>query len=133
MKKIFAIFVAMLFLGCTKSPQIDPNARYITISSSLKSDISLGDLRYESKSVGLMRVQYTLINSSANSAGIVYRVQWFDNAGFEIKGLTSKWRAADIGPKQSIVLSSIAPSQKASSFHIYVDKAILYKKDQILN
>ena len=75
------------------------------------------------KTVGgdMLRVRFTGHNTSPLKKEIIYQFQFFDAAGFELSGTTSKWHRLRLTPKQEFTLQSVATSNHAVDYKITIN------------
>jgi len=68
----------------------------------------------------LLDARVIIKNKDSNRHYLEYKFMWYDESGFEIAKLHSKWKKVRIDAKDRIVLKSLAVTPKIDSFKFYV-------------
>lgn len=69
----------------------------------------------------MLRVRFTGHSSSISKKEIIYQFQFFDAAGFELPGTTSKWHRLRLTPKQEFTLQSVATNKHAVDYKLTIN------------
>lgn len=69
----------------------------------------------------MLRVRLAGHSTSIMKKEIIYQFQFFDAAGFELPGTTSKWHRLRLTPKQEFTLQSVATSNRAVDYRITIN------------
>lgn len=63
---------------------------------------------------GLLKMQVELINSGRDDERFLYKIEWLDADGFELKSISTGWMAKVIQGKETMAISAIAPDPRAT-------------------
>ncbi|MFM7259460.1 MAG: DUF1425 domain-containing protein [bacterium] len=89
--------------------------------------VTNGWLRYKANIVGvregtvngdMKRIAVDVYSDQLNSQKFSYRFEWFDAAGMPIQSATSSMTSVTIKPKETITLTSVAPSPAAEQWRL---------------
>ena len=131
MKSVVIAGVCLVFLAGCASKDAKPNnsiAKVVETNEECGSkDIKIVDIKGRVKSDGFMKVQVSGENLSDEYQLLEYRVVWFDEDGFVIDSLLSKWQTAPAYAAAPFHVSAISPSTKAKTFRLYIrrDKEVI--------
>ena len=114
-----AIFSILLFSGCVSQPKAN-NSIVKVIEQCGSSSIVVTDIKGRKKADGFMQAQVIGENTSDTYQRLEYKIVWFDNEGFVIKSILSKWRETPAYANQPFHISNISPSTKAKTFRVYL-------------
>lgn len=131
MRLLFLLTIAIFMLtGCNNSPNADNKIAKV-INGCGNSDIIITDIKGRIKADGFMQAQVIGENSSSSYQKLMYRVVWFDNNGFIIDTILSKWKNAPAYANQPFSINAISPTTKAKTFRIYIkkDKEVICDKN----
>jgi uncharacterized protein YcfL len=65
---------------------------------------------------GLLKVQLTLTNQTNSTSSYEYRFDWVDAQGKAIDSPTSRWTIVHIMARDSVAVSTVAPTPTATDF-----------------
>jgi len=131
MKFLMAIaLVVFMFSGCNTQPNPN-NAIAKVIEGCGNNDIIITDIKGRKKSDGFMQAQVLGENSSSSYQRLMYRIVWFDENGFVIESILSKWKEVPAYANQPFNITTISPSTKAKTFRLYIkkDKEVICDKN----
>ena len=133
MKYIYAsVALALLFSGCTSSSgaKVNNSVASVIQDECGSNDIKITDIKGRTLSNGFMKVQVSGENVSSTYQLLEYKVMWFDEDGFVIESILSKWQDAPAYATQAFHVSAISPSSKAKTFRLYIrkDKEVICDK-----
>lgn len=116
MKK-FLIFLLSVFLlsGCVKKVK-DPN--FTVEDSGIYDTLEFVDMVKRTKEDGFLEIQAVFKNYTNSNKTVAYKVDWYDNDGFLIDTIMSKWKVVEVEAKRNFVLKAVAPSIKAVDYKI---------------
>ena len=96
----------------------------LVVDADLAEDLCLTEIRESQTNDGYMRVQVFLKNTTRSTLEIVYRFNWYDNAGAEVENPDNEmWVRKFIVAGDDVTLTSVAPGKKCRDFKLRV-KAI---------
>ncbi len=90
----------------------------VVTDSSLKNKAGVIEVRETRNASGLMKVQAEIFNSTNKRQEINYRIDWVDDAGIIIDSPMSSWKRISLAGKESQMVTSTAPSPRATDFRI---------------
>ncbi|MGL1930975.1 MAG: YcfL family protein [Desulfotalea sp.] len=131
--KLLRTFIVALALiaglsGCAQPPHsanIDElQISKVTIGPSAKHFIKLNDVRSGLLPGNMMRARVAATNTSVLNKEIIYQFVWFDESGFELPGIVSKWHRLRLTPKQDFNIQSVATNIKATDYKVVINKFI---------
>lgn len=67
---------------------------------------------------GLMKIQVEVINLTSKPQSFAYQIEWFDATGMIIKLPSTTWIDRQIQGKETLALTSVAPTDTAKDFRI---------------
>ena len=102
--------------GCSTAPPSALKDPRIRVTSPFKWDVSIVAISNRLNRGGLEEMQVEIFNKESKTRRGEYKVQWFDEAGFEIKSNMSIWKFCSVNGNSSYPISAVAPSQKAKDF-----------------
>jgi uncharacterized protein YcfL len=92
-----------------------------------KQIVTNGWLRYKANIVGvregtvngdMKRIAVDVYSDQLNSQKFSYRFEWFDAAGMPIQSPTASMTSVTIKPKETITITSVAPSPAAEQWRL---------------
>ncbi len=92
-----------------------------------KQIVTNGWLRYKANIVGvregtvngdMKRIAVDVYSDQLNSQKFSYRFEWFDAAGMPIQSATASMTSVTIKPKETITITSVAPSPAAEQWRL---------------
>jgi len=135
MKLLFVVMTSIVFLsGCASSEKPKPKSNNsiakVIEAECGNSDIKITDIKGRIKDDGFMKVQVSGENVSKKYHLLEYKVLWFDEDGFVIETLLSKWKDAPAYASQPFHVGAISPNTKAKTFRLYIrkDKEVICDK-----
>jgi len=131
MKFLLSIaLVVFMFSGCNTQPK-PTNTIAKVIGGCGDNDIVITDIKGRKKSDGFMQAQILGENSSSSYQKLMYRIVWFDDNGFVIESILSKWTDVPAYANQPFNITTISPSTKAKTFRLYIkkDKEVICDKN----
>ena len=100
------------------------NDKRVDTDADLAEDLCLTEIRESQTNDGYMRVQVFLKNTTRSTLEIVYRFNWYDNAGAEVENPDNEmWVRKFIVAGDDVTLTSVAQGKKCRDFKLRV-KAI---------
>jgi len=117
--KAYSVVLVLLFfiISCAAKLPVDSRVNVIGMSwltiNNVSSIVNNSDL---------MEVQVTGLNSSSRYNKPEYKVKWFNQNGFEINTILSRWTSFSAYEKSEFNFSAIAPNKSASDFKILIRK-----------
>jgi uncharacterized protein YcfL len=66
----------------------------------------------------MKRVQVSVYSDQLTSQNFSYRFEWFDASGMRMQGAGEAWQSRTIKPKETIQLTTVAPSPKATQWQL---------------
>lgn len=69
----------------------------------------------------MLRIHFAGHSTSIVKKEIIYQFQFFDAAGFELPGTTSKWHRLRLTPKQEFTLQSVATNKRAVDYKLTIN------------
>ena len=100
------------------------NDKRVDTDADLAEDLCLTEIRESQTNDGYMRIQVFLKNTTRSTLEIVYRFNWYDNAGAEVENPDNEmWVRKFIVAGDDVTLTSVAPGKKCRDFKLRV-KAI---------
>lgn len=117
MRKTLFFILGLLLVGCvekTTNPNLEIDGVIINsflVLESQKSRFTNG---------GMMEVEARFKNTSSFNRGLLYKVDWFDENGFLITNITTKWKRATVQSNRDFIVRAISPSDKAVDYKIRI-------------
>ena len=138
-------FIAMLlFCGCqntvnsvenadkTMTPNNVADARFIT-DGFLKDRLALKSVRTSRTGENFLKVQVEAVNVRTGVLAqtwsgikndypykVMYKFDWFDQDGMQVRSVVSNWRQATVLPGESVYFQGVAPSAACNDFRVSV-------------
>ena len=112
--------IALLFL---LSACADKSSYVKMVDDSIKDDITIEKIneRINSES-GLKELQVLGENETDEYMKLRYRVVWFDNDGFEIESIATKWMEFPVYKNASFSIHIVAPNKNAVDYRLFINK-----------
>lgn len=134
---LFALLTVLALAGCATAGLRAGDSSLTNDPYLIIDDASVGDqisiVKVAHDHVGeIMRANVTLQNNRSRSLQIQYRFSWFDTNGMEIDGQGKPYRDLVIEGRDTINVTSVAPSPAATEFKIRVRKLKAIKIENIL-
>ncbi|WP_164549076.1 YcfL family protein [Amphritea opalescens] len=125
MKKLIltALLPLTLLAGCQTQQVRSPDYPQLVFGQGAKSFLAIDSLTDGYTEGHLLRVSIQAVNASSSSKTLRYKFTWFDEAGFEINSLTSRWEALETAPHEPITINRLATSPKAVSYKVFLSDA----------
>lgn len=118
-----ALLPLILLTGCQTQQVKSPNYPQLVFGQGAKSFLAVESVVDGYTSGQLLRVSIQAFNTSTQVKTLRYKFTWFDENGFAIDSLTSRWEALKAGPKEPISIQRIATSPKAVSYKVFLSDA----------
>ena len=119
--RIISIVAAAFALGGCASYPFQPADRRITISPELGESVWVTKV---TTAVGAqsrhIEMRANLINYTDSLVKLEYKTVWLNQAGLEIPSAMSVWRFTSLAPREETGIGSIAPTEDASDFRLYI-------------
>ena len=96
----------------------------IIVSSILAEKVHVASV-YEGWNGDLKRIQLNVQNDSGRSIHVKWRVDWYDEEGFEVDTPTASWRNITLSKGQRLSLKSSATSPRALDWRFSVQESAL--------
>ena len=119
----------------TMTPNTINDARFVT-DGFLKDRLALRRVNVSRTPDGFMRVQLEATNvrtgafarawsglKGDNPYKVLYKFDWFDKDGMQVKGVLSDWRTASVIPGESVFFQGTAPTASCNDFKISIREA----------
>lgn len=119
----------------TMTPNTINDARFVT-DGFLKDRLALKSVRTSRTGENFLKVQLEAVNvrtgalaqmwssmKGDNPYKVLYKFDWFDQNGMQIKSVLSNWREATVIPGESVYLQGVAPTAACNDFKISVKEA----------
>ena len=90
------------------------------IDSFLDNEISITQIKSLINTGGLMEVQLTGVNSTSSYKKLEYKIEWFDNNGFLIDTVMSRWTDFPAYGNSEFGFRAVAPKAAAVDFRIRI-------------
>jgi len=90
------------------------------IDSFLAYEISITEIKILTNKGGLMEVQLTGVNNTSSYKKLEYRIEWFDNNGFLIDTVMSRWTDFPAYGDSEFGFRAVAPKAAATDFRIKI-------------
>ncbi|MDO6561818.1 DUF1425 domain-containing protein [Amphritea sp. 1_MG-2023] len=125
MNKLMLIILLPLLLltGCQTQQVKSPDYPQLVFGQGASHFLAIESVTDGYTAGHLLKVSIQAFNRSNSSKTLRYKFTWFDAAGFEIKGLTSRWEALKTEPKEPILINRIATSPEAVSYQVFLSDA----------
>lgn len=128
MRKIVASLgfaLAFLLSGCTQGPVIaqqisDPHV--VIENPSLYEWLEFDTINYIRRDDGMLQFEAAFRNFSDRKRVLAYRVDWYDENGFAIKTILSKWTIVQVEERRNLIIHGISPTDKTQDFKIRLQK-----------
>jgi uncharacterized protein YcfL len=118
----------MLLLACNTSNTVvpasvgggpgQPGFQQVITNGWLNYKANVTDVREDTVSGDLKRVQVAVYSDQLDSQNFSYRFEWFDGNGMAVQGVAQAWQSRQIKPKETILLTTVAPSPKATQWQL---------------
>lgn len=134
---MFALTIMLIVAGCSTAGLRAGDSSLTNEPYLIVDDPSIGDqisiVKVAHDHVGeIMRANITLQNNRSRSLQVQYRFSWFDANGMELDGQGKPYRDMVIQGKDTINVTSVAPSPAATEFKIRLRKLKAVKIENIL-
>lgn len=119
----------------TMTPNTVRDARFVT-DGFLRDRLALKSVNVAETADGFMRVQVEAVNvrtgafaqawsgiTGDNPYKVMYKFDWFDENGMQVKGILSNWRNATIIPGETAYFQGIAPTASCKDFKLSLREA----------
>jgi len=126
--RTFALIVLLALAACNTSNTVipartgggpgQPGFQQVITNGWLKSKTNVTDVREDFVSGDMKRVQVTVYSDQLNSQNFSYRFVWFDASGMQVQGAGEAWQSEQIKPKETIMISAVAPTPKATQWQL---------------
>lgn len=130
---------ALALSGCNSvntveraEPLATPNViadRRVESDPSLARKVSVVQV-VESKTGDLMRVQVALFNKTYDYAQFNYQFIWIEEDGMAVTSPAPVWRPGQINGRETIFVSSVAPTPRAVDFQLKLLDRETYNQNQ---
>jgi uncharacterized protein YcfL len=117
MKKIIALFTAILLCACAAAPYSSNNPKVRMAVEGIESTVLK-----ESSVNGVPKINVSVISTRMVEQKIRYRVVWFDADHGEISSSVSNWRSRSLQAKEPFDFSAVGPSNAAVRYLIDFEK-----------
>lgn len=127
MKKILSIFfIVFIFVisGCSNKQkevsleQLNTHKNVIVEDSSILDWLAIENIASMVRSDNMLEVQVQTKNMNSKSKTVAYKIDWFDENGFLVETILSKWKLLQVEGKRGANIKGISPSQSVASFKI---------------
>jgi len=108
---------ATLLAGCQIQPAT-PESSHLMLGPGVSQYLSIDAQPGGITDGGLLRQGVRVHNRSHSTRKVRFRVVWFDNNGFELAGLSSRWAVHTLRPDEPVTLSRIATAPNATNYRI---------------
>lgn len=112
---LLVLFCLVAFSGCVSKVK-DPN--FIVEDSDIYDTLEFVNMAKRTKDDGLTEIQAVFKNYTKSNEKFAYRVDWFDEDGFVIDSIMSKWKVVEVEAKRNLVINALSPSIKAKDYKI---------------
>ncbi len=114
-------FLTLMFNGCNQGPTItsqitDPHV--LVENSSLYGWLNLETINYVKRSDEMLEFEASFRNISEWNRVLAYRIDWYDENGFSIKTILSKWTVVEVEQRRNLIIHGISPTNKTTNFKI---------------
>jgi uncharacterized protein YcfL len=125
MKKLIltTLLPLLLLTGCQTQQVKSPDYPQLTFGQGAKSFVAIESVTDGYTPGQLLQVSIQAFNTASSNKTLRYKFTWFDENGFAINSLTSRWEALEIGPKEPISIQRIATSPKAVAYKVFLSDA----------
>jgi len=104
------------------TPHVVHDAR-ITTDSSLSQKAAVLQIRETKVGNGLLKIQAEILNRTSSRKRVNYRFDWIDESGMVIDTPLSSWKPLSLAGKESMFISSVAPTPRAVDFRLKLIEA----------
>lgn len=95
-------------------------SKVTVIDSFLDNEITITRIKSLINTGGLMEVELTGLNNSSSYKKLEYRIEWFDNNGFSIDTVMSRWTDFPAYGNSEFRFRAVAPKAAAVDFRIRI-------------
>lgn len=123
--KVFLLVTAMLFVGCSKQPDMNQSFTdpHVSIESpSIYEWLKFDFINYIKRDDGLIEFEARFTNFKDKNKLIAYKVFWTDENGFTQKTLMSKWTYASVESRRNLIIHGISPNAKSKDFTVVLQE-----------
>jgi uncharacterized protein YcfL len=123
-----SILCSLLLVACNTSNTVvpasvgggpgQPGFQQVITNGWLNYKANVTDVREDTVSGDMKRVQVAVYSDQLNSQNFSYRFEWFDANGMAVQGAGQAWQSRQIKPKETILLTSVAPSPRATQWQL---------------
>lgn len=125
MKKfILAVLAIFIFFGCSDKQKeitleyINTHKNIVIEDDSILKWLIIENIASLVRADGMLEVEIATKNINSKSNTVAYKIDWFDENGFVIETILSKWKLLQIEGKRNAIIHGISPSQNAVSYKI---------------
>lgn len=141
------VFLALLGTGCqntvnsvenadkSMTPNTITDTRFVT-DGYLKDRLALKKVNVSTTSDGFTRVQMEAVNvrtgglaqawsglTGENPYHVMYKFDWFDKNGMQVKSIVSNWKEITVIPGETVYIQCTAPTEQCKDFKISLKEA----------
>ncbi len=117
-----------LFSGCVNKIN-HPN--FVIEDDEIYDSLEFINVNEKDRKDGLKEIRAIFKNYTNDDTKIAYRIDWFDENGFLIDSIMSKWKISQVEGRRDLIIYGISPSTKAKNFKIKMQ--LPTKNDENLN
>lgn len=129
MKKYVFVFLAVfLFLGCSDKQKeitleyINTHKNVVVEDDSILKWMIIENIASLVRNDGMLEAEIVIKNIDSSPNKVVYKIDWFDQNGFVIETILSKWKIVTIEGKRNMIIHIISPSHDAVNYKIRFQK-----------
>ena len=105
--------------GCQSAPEnYQTYQNSLTIHPSVSGNLEVLNRLDTANSAGFKNVVVYLRNKKTRTLATQSRVEWFDSMGNLVPSINSNWSSFNIGAKETLTRTFIAPNKSAVSYKI---------------
>ncbi|MFV0480799.1 MAG: DUF1425 domain-containing protein [Campylobacteraceae bacterium] len=128
-KYAFALLLSLIVLGgCASNQSSDASSPAvikqenpnIMIDDSINIWLDIENITSLIRMDNMMEVEIVGRNIGSIPRTLAYRVDWYDQNGFVIKSILTKWKVASVEEGRNIVIRSVRPSVDATNYKVRI-------------
>ncbi|MDR0467239.1 MAG: DUF1425 domain-containing protein [Campylobacteraceae bacterium] len=125
MKKYILVFLAVFLLfGCSDKQKeitleyINTHKNIVIEDNSILKWLIIENIASVVRPDSMIEVEILTKNINSASKTVAYKIDWFDQNGFVVETILSKWRLLQIEGTRNAIIHGISPSQNVVSYKI---------------
>ena len=115
---IHILLIIILLASCATTRPLDP--RVAIIDDYLSREIEIINVLENENNAGFMEIQVSGYNQTSFYKKLEYKIDWFDQNGFAIPTILSRWTMFPAYGNTEFRFKAIAPKKTASDFRVLI-------------